>query len=265
MGRHVRVFCHTSLEKQWFAAANAKMNGETFKLPDDFDKEAAHREYAMKQAMLRLIVSYPYAIMYHLRGEDPLSKPFLTNMIPMMNSANNPNGYGLNGRTTDAAGKPVPMPTTAGLRPPYRFNATITNDIGSDRHYATTFNMPGAWAVPEEFNIPTQIVELLARWVQKYDKEKSALLGFLNSFIDAQSQLERILTTPLPIAYVCHLKQILLVYMICLPFQLILIYGYYSILITGLVAFVMYGIESIGVEIENPFGLCHFARKLTCL
>ncbi len=254
LGRHVRVFCQTGLETQWLAAMNAKAHGQSYDVPGDLKREDLEREQAMKQSMLRLVVAYPYSLMYHLRGEDPLTQPFLMGMLPMMDAMNNPTGYGLNNRIVSESGRPIPMPTTAGIRNPYNYYTSITQDVGQRRHFATTFNLPGGWSVGEEYNVPMQIVELQARWIQKYDKEKSSLLPFLNTLIDTQSQLERILTTPLPLSYVTHLKQILFIYMLCLPFQLIRIYQYYSILIAGLVAFVMFGFEAIGVEIENPLG-----------
>ena len=76
----------------------------------------------------------------------------------------------------------------------------------------------------------------------------------LKSIIDAIGGCERILRTPLPLAYVIHLKQLVLIYCILLPFQLVKDLGWWTGLFVGLVSFALLGIEEIGIEIENPFG-----------
>ncbi len=66
---------------------------------------------------------------------------------------------------------------------------------------------------------------------------------------------ERIHKTPLPFAYVVHLRRALILFCFTLPFALVRDFGWGTILDTLLVAYVFFGIEEIGVEIENPFGL----------
>ncbi|MBL8602314.1 MAG: hypothetical protein JNK72_10370 [Myxococcales bacterium] len=72
--------------------------------------------------------------------------------------------------------------------------------------------------------------------------------------IDCVGACERIRKTPLPFAYVVHLRRALLLYCATLPFALLPFFGWGCIFITFLVAFVLLGIEEIGVEIEEPFG-----------
>ncbi|MEN9229604.1 MAG: bestrophin family ion channel [Thermostichus sp. DG02_5_bins_236] len=76
----------------------------------------------------------------------------------------------------------------------------------------------------------------------------------LNSMVDALGACERILMTPMPLAYALHLKQLLLLYCLSLPFQMVQGLGWMTGPITGLVSFMLFGIEEIGIEIENPFG-----------
>lgn len=76
----------------------------------------------------------------------------------------------------------------------------------------------------------------------------------LNSMVDALGACERILMTPMPLAYALHLKQLLLLYCLSLPFQMVQGLGWMTGAITGLVSFMLFGIEEIGIEIENPFG-----------
>lgn len=65
---------------------------------------------------------------------------------------------------------------------------------------------------------------------------------------------ERILLTPMPLAYGIHLRQLLLLYCLLLPFQIVSELNWWTAPIVMLVSFTLLGIEAIGVEIENPFG-----------
>lgn len=76
----------------------------------------------------------------------------------------------------------------------------------------------------------------------------------LNHLVDNLGACERILKTPMPIAYATHLKQLLILYCILLPFQLVESLGWMTGVVTSLVGFTLFGIEAIGLEIENPFG-----------
>jgi putative membrane protein len=44
------------------------------------------------------------------------------------------------------------------------------------------------------------------------------------------------------------------VWLILLPFTLWAAYSWFSILLSGIFAFLMFGIDEIGVQIEEPFG-----------
>jgi putative membrane protein len=76
----------------------------------------------------------------------------------------------------------------------------------------------------------------------------------LNSLVDCLGGCERILKTPIPLAYAIHLKQLLLLYCFTLPFQLVQDLGYWTGAMVFLISFALFGIEEIGIEIENPFG-----------
>ena len=69
-----------------------------------------------------------------------------------------------------------------------------------------------------------------------------------------QGACERIRNTPIPFGYAIHLKRILLIYLITLPFGFVKSLHWWSIPLMMLVFFTMIGIELIGEEIEDPFG-----------
>ena len=105
----------------------------------------------------------------------------------------------------------------------------------------------------------------IAFWIEDYLQQQysrqclntyqlSTMQNLLSSMVDTLGGCERILKTPIPLAYVIHLKQLLLIYCLLLPFQLVNDLGWWTGAIVGLISFTLFGIEEIGVEIENPFG-----------
>ncbi|HLO51726.1 MAG TPA: bestrophin family ion channel [Kamptonema sp.] len=105
----------------------------------------------------------------------------------------------------------------------------------------------------------------IAFWIGDYLNEQynrncldvyrlTAMQQLINIMVDALGGCERILKTPIPLAYAIHLKQLLLLYCLSLPFQLVEDLGWGTGLVVALVSFTLFGIEEIGIEIENPFG-----------
>ena len=74
--------------------------------------------------------------------------------------------------------------------------------------------------------------------------------------VDYLGGCERIHRTPLPFAYVVHLRRALVIYCFTLPFALVQLFDWKwaAVLDTLFLAYVYFGIEEIGVEIEDPFG-----------
>jgi putative membrane protein len=81
-----------------------------------------------------------------------------------------------------------------------------------------------------------------------------AMQSLLNTLVDSLGGCERILRTPMPLAYAIHLKQLLLLYCLLVPFQMVESLGWWTGAIAALISFTLFGIEEIGIEIENPFG-----------
>ncbi|TAH19585.1 MAG: hypothetical protein EAZ10_16370, partial [Oscillatoriales cyanobacterium] len=88
----------------------------------------------------------------------------------------------------------------------------------------------------------------------------TAMNQLVNNMIEALSGCERILRTPMPLAYAIHLKQLLLLYCLALPFQMVKELTWGTGPVVALISFALFGIEEIGIEIENPFG--HDANDL---
>lgn len=76
----------------------------------------------------------------------------------------------------------------------------------------------------------------------------------LSSLNDVLTGTERILNTPLPVAYSIAIAQMTWVYIMLLPFQLYKSLGWVTIPGSMLAAYLILGLLLIGTELENPFG-----------
>lgn len=121
---------------------------------------------------------------------------------------------------------------------------------------------------------PDQILKLkkvknppleVALWIGNYLQQQQnrgcltsnqlmAMNKLLDNMVEALTGCERILRTPIPLAYSIYLKRLLLIYGLLLPFQIVETTNWYTGLIVALISFILLGIEEIGNEIENPFG-----------
>jgi ion channel-forming bestrophin family protein len=101
------------------------------------------------------------------------------------------------------------------------------------------------------------IGDYLQRQYQKQCLDRyqlTSMLELVNTMVDAVGGCERILKTPIPLAYSIHLKQLLLIYSLSLPFQVVKDLHWWTAPIVSVISFTVFGIEELGIEIENPFG-----------
>jgi putative membrane protein len=110
-------------------------------------------------------------------------------------------------------------------------------------------------------NPPLEVAFWIGDYLQQqYNRDRQsdyqlvAMQNLLNNLVDNLGSCERILKTPMPLAYTIHLKQLLLIYCLLLPFQMVDKLGLWTGAIVALISFTLFGIEEIGLEIENPFG-----------
>ncbi|CAG8780903.1 21127_t:CDS:2, partial [Racocetra persica] len=113
----------------------------------------------------------------------------------------------------------------------------------------------------QNYNLPLAISICITSYVSKQVRNKivgssAAKILFinLNILVDSLSGCERILRTPIPLAYAVHITQTVWLYCITLSFQLVSTLHYTTIPIVFIASIILFGIEAIGEEIENPFG-----------
>jgi putative membrane protein len=111
-------------------------------------------------------------------------------------------------------------------------------------------------------HIPLQVAAYLGEYLyEEYQRQHlnhyqlTAMQQLVNVLMDMVGGCERILKTPIPHSYNIHLKQFLFLYCLLLPFQSIESLKWATIPFVAIVSYVLYGIEALAVEIENPFGL----------
>ncbi|KAK9457601.1 Bestrophin, RFP-TM, chloride channel-domain-containing protein [Dipodascopsis uninucleata] len=111
-------------------------------------------------------------------------------------------------------------------------------------------------------NLPLEILQFIAYYCREMQHEQGALnpseVSFFytqtNSLTEILTGTERILRTPLPLAYNILCNQLAWIFVMLLPFQLVLSLGWVAIPATVVAGYVILGLAAIGLEIENPFG-----------
>ena len=76
----------------------------------------------------------------------------------------------------------------------------------------------------------------------------------LKTFSDIIGACERIKNTPLPYSYSNFMKKFIFLYVSTMPLAFVNAFGYFSILITVFVFYILVGLEILAEEIEDPFG-----------
>ncbi|KAL1653135.1 hypothetical protein SLS61_004381 [Didymella pomorum] len=111
-------------------------------------------------------------------------------------------------------------------------------------------------------NLPLEILNHFSSYVHSIINNETLKIGlYQNQAItgvvalnECLVGLDRVLNTPLPIAYSIAISQITWVYVMVLPFQLFASLEWITIPGTIFAAYIILGLSAIGREIENPFG-----------
>ena len=108
---------------------------------------------------------------------------------------------------------------------------------------------------------PLQIAFWIGDYLQRqYERncihiyQLTPLHKLVDNLVDILGGCERILKTPLPLVYTVKLRQLVLIYCLVLPFEIVRNLNFWTGIIMALVSFTLLSIEQIGSEIEEPFG-----------
>lgn len=111
-------------------------------------------------------------------------------------------------------------------------------------------------------NTPLEILNYLSAYFEAIFQNKTLAVGchqgqamtLLGGLGEVLAGVERVVNTPLPIAYSISVAQITWAYVLVLPFQLVKLLDWVAIPGTILAGYVILGLAHIGRELENPFG-----------
>ncbi|MEH2261466.1 bestrophin family protein [Nostoc sp.] len=108
---------------------------------------------------------------------------------------------------------------------------------------------------------PLQIAYWIGDYLQDQHDRKylnvyqlTTLHNCVDDLVDILGGCERILKTPLPLIYTIKLRQLLLIFCLILPLEIVSFLNWWTGLIMAFVSFTLLSIEQIGSEIEEPFG-----------
>ncbi len=111
-------------------------------------------------------------------------------------------------------------------------------------------------------NPPTRVAFAISAWIEREYRDgqlESQLVRHmedqLSKMVDAQGACEKIRKTPMPFVYVVMIKQLILVYLLTLPFAVGKECGWWSPVVMAIVSLGLFGMEEASVEIEDPFGI----------
>ncbi|KAI9166539.1 hypothetical protein HJFPF1_02646 [Paramyrothecium foliicola] len=205
------------------------------------------RKFMLKRiSILNLIVAYSVAVKHQLRFEPYSAYPDLQNLVGHLDT------FAKEATATDGA--------LVGPRPKNFFKS-----VGEYLGLSFAESNPRKAlkkATRPVGNLPLEILSHLAMTVDDFIREGSLDIPMhqtlaynnINILNDCMTGCERVLSTPLPIAYTIAISQITWVYIMCLPFQLVLLLNWIAIPGTVVAAYIILGLLLIGREIENPFG-----------
>lgn len=232
--------------------------------------ETTKEDHYEKEKNIKLLLAFVVAVKHHLRLEFGTEWFDLQNLLPEGFQLTYFDGNATQENPENAApdnSVRVGLPAVnSNLRklasriPPTTYNY-IRNSYTPDESRMWFGEDDWGGDVDASMSLPLEIAFHLSLYFSQCLRDNKVdgnhfgtLSGGINSLIDILGNLERIGNTPIPFAYNVHLKQAVTLYVWTLPFALVSKMEWFTIPIMLMVSMVLFGVEAIGAEIENPFG-----------
>ncbi|ODQ52351.1 UPF0187-domain-containing protein [Saitoella complicata NRRL Y-17804] len=202
-----------------------------------------------KKSAINLLLAFAVATKHHLREERGTDYEDLRDLVPHLHtygSSRAPTMIPVQSPSASATGSALSS-TVEGLdrRPTWVPQKRILGLSGTHRHG----------------NLPLEISAHLTSYVQSCVKRQKfdavtygQCMTALSALSEAKATCERILWTPIPVAYNIVISQIVWIFVLVMPFQLYSKLHWITIPAVFVASYVMLGLAAIGLEIENPFG-----------
>ncbi|KAG0264465.1 hypothetical protein DFQ27_001202 [Actinomortierella ambigua] len=232
-------------------------------------KETEARDVLEKKSAINLLVAFAYATKHYLRSEYSSTHHDIAELLSPIPKYSVPSSsMPLDWRDD------LPQQPLTNIQPQRQHSEGMSSIMSDDdsvkggKKNRPTEHMSHrrhkAEALAFDFltptNIPIELTYYLASYVQAVsDADKLSASNFsvmataMTTLVDSLTGFERILRTPIPLAYSIHLHHATWLYVLALPFQLVTAMGAVMIPAVMLASFTLLGILGIGYEIENPF------------
>jgi putative membrane protein len=113
---------------------------------------------------------------------------------------------------------------------------------------------------PTDIHQPNYIAHLILSQINTFYKDKKiqdneylSLINDFNTFQTVAGACERIKNTPIPYSYSLFIKKFIFIYILSMPFAMVMEFHYYTALIVPFVFYVFGSLELIAEGIEDPF------------
>lgn len=113
---------------------------------------------------------------------------------------------------------------------------------------------------PTDVHQPNYVSSRILSLISQLHKEKKlneseylSLINDFNTFQTVTGACERIKNTPIPYSYSLFIKKFIFIYILSMPFALVMEFHYYTALIVPFVFYVLASLELIAEGIEDPF------------
>ncbi|KAF9585254.1 hypothetical protein BGW38_003178 [Lunasporangiospora selenospora] len=228
--------------------------------------ESDARDVLEKKSAVNLLVAFAYSTKHYLREEYGYNYDDMIHLLAHIPKYSLPTSTQPMDWRMD-----IPMAPLDSLTPAQSAQGQASSSSSAEEAGRPSMAEPGrirrhskSNALAFDFLTPTNIPMELSYYIGSYIKACSnkgkvdpATLTVMNNalvaMIDCLTSFERILRTPIPLAYSIHLHHATWIYLLALPFQLVSNMSAFVIPATMLAAFTLLGILGIGYEIENPF------------
>ncbi|EAA31531.3 hypothetical protein GE21DRAFT_7013 [Neurospora crassa] len=210
--------------------------------------ELGKKDVLAKLTVLNLLVAFSVALKHRLRFEPYTCYDDISHLVAHLDTF------------AQRATEEEPDKTLKSLQPPGFFKAVgeyigVSFAASNPRKVIKKASRPLG-------NLPLEILcylatytdELIANGQLPVPMQQTLAYNNMAILNDVLVGTDRVLSTPLPIAYAIAIAQITWVYILLLPFQLLPTLNWITIPATIAAAYIILGLLMIGREIENPFG-----------
>ncbi|KAF9576612.1 hypothetical protein EC968_006959 [Mortierella alpina] len=232
------------------------------------------RDLLEKKSAINLLVAFAFATKHYLREEYGYNYDDMIDLLTHIPKYSIPTSTQPMDWRTDI---PTPLEELQQQQPTRRQGTRVAGEVSEkeQHHHSSSISQSHraarhrrhqakSQALAFDFLTPTNIPVELTYYIGSYIKSCSnkqtvdaGTLTVMNNavvmMVDCLTGFERILRTPIPLAYSIHLHHATWIYLLALPFQLVQNLEALMIPATMLAAFTLLGILGIGYEIENPF------------